>query len=365
MKDFSPLRRSTGSAPAAVRRRPAARAAWAALRAGLLCLTAAAAPASAVKTDVVVLLNGDRVTGEVKELRSGRLRYVTDDMGIIYIEWGNVAEIASTTVFEVETNDATRWVGRLEPRGESMLAVVDDDQVTVLPHAVVVRMTRLDASFWKRLEGSFDLGLSYTQADQTRQFNVDLELDQRRPGRQFSADVSALLTDEQDGDGTRRFDGTFAHLGLRRPRWFTETIVAAQGNEELGLDLRILAGFGLGRTAIQSNRTVLRGSIGLAAVEERASSGATDEEVEAVAGANYSFFTYDYPSTSVDVRFSVFHGLSSDGGLRAEADISVRREVWRDLYLSLSIYESYDADPIVTTAAENDWGMTTAIGWTF
>lgn len=356
---------STESAPPASDRRPTARGTRAALGACLLFLAAAAMPASAVKTDVVVLLNGDRVTGEVRELASGRLLYKTDDMGTLYIEWLNVAQLTSTTVFEVETTDARRFVGRLEPRGDSMLAVIDDDQVDVLPHLQVVRITRLDAGFLRRLEGSFDLGLTYTKADKTTQFNYDLEVDQRRPGHQTSFDFSGILTDEEEGDETRRFDASFTHLGLRRSKWFTHSFATAQGNDELGLELRVLAGFGMGRSAIQTNRTLLRGSLGVAVMEEWPTSGASEEEIEAVLSGAYSFFTFDFPNTSIDITLSLYHGLSSDGALRAEGDISVRRELWKDLYVSIGAYESYDADPIVATAESNDYGLTTSIGWSF
>ena len=53
--------------------------------------------ALAVRTDVIVLRNGDHITGEVRELQSGRLRYKTDDMGTLYIEWLKVDELSSTT----------------------------------------------------------------------------------------------------------------------------------------------------------------------------------------------------------------------------------------------------------------------------
>jgi hypothetical protein len=52
-----------------------------AVTAGLLAPTA-----FADKTDVVVLLNGDHLTGEVKGLSYGQLRFTTDNMGTVYIE---------------------------------------------------------------------------------------------------------------------------------------------------------------------------------------------------------------------------------------------------------------------------------------
>ena len=46
-----------------------------------------ARPAAAQRTDVVELRNGDEITGEIKELARGKLKFKTDDMGTIYVEW--------------------------------------------------------------------------------------------------------------------------------------------------------------------------------------------------------------------------------------------------------------------------------------
>ena len=180
-----------------------------------------------------------------------------------------------------------------------------DPDLHVVGIEEVVRITRLDAGFWRRLEGSFDLGLSYTQADSTAQFNFDFEAEQRRPNRQTSIDMSAILTNrdidsEDDDDSTRRYDATLSHLRLRKSRWFSQFFGGAQGNEELGLDLRAFAGAGYGRTAIQTNRTILRGSAALVAVEEWSTEGANEEEIEAALIGTYSFFTFDYPNTKVE-----------------------------------------------------------------
>jgi hypothetical protein len=325
-----------------------------------------ATAASAARTDVVVLRNGDHITGEVKKLQFGRLQYGTDDIGTINIEWLDVAEVTSSSVFEVEISDSTRYVGRLEPLSNATMAVVGDaGTIHVLAHADVVGIYKLDRSFWKRLDGSFDLGMTYTQADTTTQFNFDLELEVRRPKRQTSFDFSGILTDDEDSDDTRRFDATFSHLRFRGAKWFNQIFGGAQGNQELGLDLRVLAGGTIGREAIQTNRTVLRGAAGLAVNREWSVDGTSEEEIEALVAGSYSFFTFDYPSTRVDILLTVFHGLGSDAALRLEGNISVKRELVKDLYFSVSAYESYDADPIVETAERNDWGFTTSIGWSF
>ena len=41
----------------------------------------------AQKTDIVILENGDRITGEIKRLEAGLLNFSTDTMGTVNIEW--------------------------------------------------------------------------------------------------------------------------------------------------------------------------------------------------------------------------------------------------------------------------------------
>ena len=55
--------------------------------AAILILFCLAPVARAAKTDVVVLINGNDVTGEIKSLEFGELRYSTDSMGTVSIDW--------------------------------------------------------------------------------------------------------------------------------------------------------------------------------------------------------------------------------------------------------------------------------------
>ena len=49
----------------------------------LLLLGIGAGAAEAQKTDSVWIRNGDRITGEVKSLSRGLLKYSTDDLGTV------------------------------------------------------------------------------------------------------------------------------------------------------------------------------------------------------------------------------------------------------------------------------------------
>ena len=76
-------------------------------------------PAWAAKTDIVMLLNGDRITGEVKELAYGQLKFATEDMGTLYIEWTKIASLTTTRTLQVEMLDGRRLLGNGAARGDA------------------------------------------------------------------------------------------------------------------------------------------------------------------------------------------------------------------------------------------------------
>src|SRR5271167_4560769 len=69
---------------------------------GLGLLLAAASAWGRDKTDIVMLDNGDRLTGEIIQLEHGQLELKTDALGTVYIEWPRVSGLSSPVVFMVE-----------------------------------------------------------------------------------------------------------------------------------------------------------------------------------------------------------------------------------------------------------------------
>ena len=122
--------------------------------AGFLAIFAllASAAASAEKTDVVILNNGDRLTGEIVALRRGLLEFSTDTMGTVQIEWEEIARVESRALYEVDLESGARHFGSLQAAPEpDRLAVRDaKGQVASLPVPETIRITPLDtAGYWQ------------------------------------------------------------------------------------------------------------------------------------------------------------------------------------------------------------------------
>ncbi len=68
---------------------------------------------AAVKTDIVELVNGDRITCEIKKLDRGKLTVKTDGLGTLSIEWDDIQHISSKARYDVQLASGTGRSARL------------------------------------------------------------------------------------------------------------------------------------------------------------------------------------------------------------------------------------------------------------
>jgi hypothetical protein len=171
-----------------------------------------AAPALAAKTEVVVLQNGDHITGEVKELSYGQLKFKTDDMGTIYIEWAKIASLTSKQLLQVELADGRRVFGKAPEAGSSTASLrllggqTGDEQVPVyLPFSDVVRVATVDVGSWlDRLDGCLSMGYSFTQASNVQVFNLSADVGSRSRKNRWEVALDSQLTDQSVGEASQR-----------------------------------------------------------------------------------------------------------------------------------------------------------------
>jgi hypothetical protein len=57
-------------------------------------------------------------------------------------------------------------------------------------------------------------------------------------------------------------------------------------------------------------------------------------------------------------------GLNTPGQ-RLQFDAGARREILKDLFLALSIYDTFDSKPPNPDAARNDVGIVMSVGWSY
>jgi DNA phosphorothioation-dependent restriction protein DptG len=104
---------------------------------------------------------------------------------------------------------------------------------------------------------------------------------------------------------------------------------------------------------------------GLVFNDERGVDVEPTQNTEALFVFQTSFYTYDRPKTNLDINLQYYPSLSNIGRNRLQLDASVKREFLKDLFVGLSLYNTYDSRPPNPTANTNDIGVVVSIGWSY
>jgi len=338
-----------------------------ALHLGVVLLLSAADAIARERTDVVWLKNGDRVTGEIKELERGKLRVKTDSMGDVYIEWGDIATFNSVFAFQFELLTGQRFTGSVSNEsGAQTITMTTAQQKIELELDSVVRISQIESSFWQRLHGSLSFGYNFTKASDVAQTNLSFSIDNRTEIRKHSLSGSAILTSDQASQSTQSSNLSFDTTRFRSNRWFNLYVAALESNDELGLDLRSSIGAGIGRFLHQTDHSefALVGGA-LATYEQLQGQASSQENLEGLLGLGYSRFLYDDPMIDLNVSLLAYPSFTTSGRVRAQLDINLRWELIKDLYWDLTYYNTYDSDPPSGSLSTNDYGVVTSLGWSY
>jgi hypothetical protein len=327
-----------------------------------LCLALGAGLAEAQKTDSVWIRNGDRITGEVKSLSRALLKYSTDDLGTIYIEWDKVVRISSTATFEVQLSSGQKYFGTLGLSREGTLVLGID----TLSLAGIVTITPIRGKLLSRIDGYLDLGFSYQKANKTVQLTSSARVTYRGPLVETTFDITTFREDREDAEETARLSTSLTERLLLPKRWNTGFVLGYDRNEELDLAGRgRLVGFG-GRTLNRSNHVDVRASAGLVLTRERYFSvDSTSTGVEGLVGIWFAAFRYDHPKLDASVSSQAYPSFTVDGRVRLQNDLRVSYELVKDFMLTVTVFDSYDSKPQAAGVTKNDFGTTLAISWSF
>ena len=333
----------------------------------ILILFCLAPVARAAKTDVVVLINGNDVTGEIKSLEFGELRYSTDSMGTVSIDWEDVVSLQSDQTLQVEVASGTRYFGDLVPASDAgTIAVGRGGNIEELDISHVVRITPIetDEKIWQRLEGSVKFGFDSDKASAVTSGYLNGNVRYRARTYLLGLDISSSITDQSGAETTQNQSVSFNYQRFRPNRWFTDWSASVESNDGQGIDSRLSLGGGLGKYLVQSNNNQFSLLGGLVAIREKFVG--TEPDATNAEGRIQIKYLHRRNEPSSDISFStdVYPLLEDLSSFRSDSKLTLRKEFIDDLFLDLSVYYTYLSDP-PAGAEKDDYGVVTSIGYSF
>lgn len=328
-------------------------------------------PGVCLGQEVIVLRNGDRLTGAIKRLESGRLIITTPAVdGDIAIGWSYIDRIESPRLFRVELASGRTFLGQIEAPEKPGEAItfrdVRDNQS--YPEREVVGINRTVAGLPGQLEASVGLGFALTGANRQKQYNASASGSYTGAGNFISVSLDSFFTTQEKVQDTSRHNLRAIYIRRFLPKWGVGVLSDFLKSSQQNLDLRTLLGGGPVFSLVKSNRANVQIIGGSVWNNERYSPETPGERivnnVEALAGLQGSFF--QFKEWSADTAVKLLPSLSDRGRVRFDWTAGVRLRLIRGKPLWWQVNQTLNLDNRPPAGASGvDYVTSTSINWSF
>ena len=327
------------------------------------------------KTDVVIMKNGDRITGEIKKLENGVLQVDLDYVdGTIAIDWRRVARLESKALFLVRLQDGSIYSANLvspETLGEVPVKIEiqpEGQQPLLVDRSTVVGITQTSESVWKRFSGNVSLGATYSKGNNATQYNVGSELGylETRWGARASY-ASNLSSSTGATTATRNQVDLFAYRLLPWKNYFYGGTAGFLQSSVQGIQRQTNVGFGVGRFLKNTNRVrfSLLGGMGWQHANYVPSAEFQPVQNTGVALLMSNLQVFAFKKTRLNIDAAMAPALTPETGrLFSKLNTSYYLKLFGEVDWNFSFYGNWDTRPPAHLPT-SDYGTSTGLSWTF
>jgi len=317
----------------------------------------------AAAADRITLNNGDQLTGQIKKLEHGTLRFYTTYAGELSIDWREVDTVVSDRVFAFGLRNGRFIGGRLLTLDRDVLRVETLTGPEEVRRADLTIINETEIPLGRpRWSGLLDLALDLLTGNARRDdirlaFRLHRQL---RNGASFTA--RAIYDYGKSGDevnsDTLRAELRYASSGRRRyTSWFAllETDTAERLNQRVDL------GLGLGYRWISAPNRFLTTEFNLAYTAQDFKQFNRDGLSMRASLELYQPF---WGNSILYGSVNILPDLDDFGEWRAWADFTLIKPLIGPLSLNLSLYDTYDSNP-APGVRRNDLRIQSSLGFSF
>jgi putative salt-induced outer membrane protein len=332
-----------------------------------------------VRADEVVLVNGDRLSGSIEELDSGKLVLESEMMGAVTIPWRNVASVVSSQPLYVELKDGRLLTGVLTQtkegftlqRSEQVVHLKRDDVNVIRSFAQQLAWQRaeerrLAPHFLDPWQGTADLGFSLARgnADVTT-YSTALNAVRTTLKDKLALTFTSLYSNNEAATaplananlirGGARYERNFA----RRQFAFVSTDFDYDASQQL--DLRSVQGAGFGWHVAKTRRNMFDIFAGATINREIFATGLKRVSGEALFSEESNHRVNG--SITLKQKFAVYPNLTESREYRMAFDATAVTALRQWLSWQVTLSDRYLSNPLPGTVP-NDLILTTGFRFT-
>jgi hypothetical protein len=342
----------------------------------LLCAAMlASSPLSARKNnDVILMKNGDRITCEIKGLRSNTL-YVSVPyvLGTLSVDWSKVDHLESKQLFLVKTQDGTVYTGALSTTKTSsqrpmQIEILDAPERNVtLEREKVVEVKETASGFWQRLNGQIGTGFSYSKGNESTQYNLNSDVNYPRERWSAGVSYSSNFSSNTGSSTSKRNEVTLlAQRLLRWNNWYYTGLADFLQSSVQGIQLQSTLGGAIGRNIKNTGGTTFSVYGGLAGqkidYQEAVLPAPTQNVASGLIGTSLRLFRFDRTTLNMNANF--LPAISEPGRMHFNLKASYYVKLFGKLDWNFTFYDTWDNRP-PPGFASSDYGTTSGLSLTF
>jgi putative salt-induced outer membrane protein YdiY/sRNA-binding regulator protein Hfq len=337
----------------------------------IFCACGLTLEAKSGRNDLVLMKNGDRLSGEVKGLQNGILYVKTDYVDDkIALDWRQVQGVESTAEYQITLVNGLRVTGKIKrfskaPSADQEFLITSTSGNRYFPASAIAEISTQKDTFWRQLTGSVDAGYTFTSGNSQTTFNTDALATYTNPKWTASTALASSFNGQSDASKTNRIDGSLEVARFLSHNSYLGGLNDYLHSSQQDLNLRTTLGGGYGRYWIRTSTTTFRWLTGAVYTWESFSTVSgqpNDSNVEAFVGGAYD--SYRFKFGEIHLGANLFPGLSDFGRVRLTTNNSLRIKLVNNFYFTMAFWDNFDSRP-PSTAKKNELGISTSIGWSF
>lgn len=324
--------------------------------------------AVAQKTDTIVHINGNLLTGDFKKMAYGVITWKMDGMGTISLEEVKVNTIRSRKEFEIKMEDGSIYYGSMDTsRTDRMVNILTGNERKLILIEDIVEIYPIRRNFWMRTSGNLSLGVNYSKGSNVATVAFSGNLNYRKRKSYYELNWDNNNTFQNDSVSSSNINTSFAWQLVLKNKWSSMISVGASQNSELGTKLRLALNMIGIRDITYNIWNRLYAGAGLTLVYEIPNDDSGNrEDLAGLFQVAWKVYKYTLPKVWVDTNISLIPYLTDPGRYRIVFNLNPKVSVFSNNFkIGFASYYYYDNQPPSDIASTNDWGINLQLTYTF
>jgi hypothetical protein len=317
--------------------------------------------------DTIHLYNGQILIGEIKGAKLGVITIDDKDLKFVKIKMYKIKHMVATrTQFRLQTNAKKFYYTTLQPSDQPGTVIIQDGIGSVTLHLSDISiLLPIEQGFFKKLNGNFGMGFSFTKSSNIGQANLNSTMYYTTKKVDYQLSLSAIASiDSSKFSRDNENMELFASYAMTSS-WFVSGSLNYQRNLELSLNRRYQELAGIGNKLVLNRTWQLWALSGLSLGQEKSTQGVESVTLEVPFMLRFNFFKYQQINMQLYATQTFYVSLTDAGRVRYDGSLNYSHELVHNFYLTINFYSNYDSKPTDANSSTTDYGTSLSVSYKF